>query len=46
MLTRTFAVGKFLEKNSDDHAANCPEMIDQAFVVFGNDIQVLRRSSS
>ena len=33
------AVGKFLEKNSDDDAANCPEMIDQAFVVFGNNIE-------
>src|SRR5438477_7076874 len=30
-------VGEFFEKDCDDDAANCPKMIDQAFVVFGND---------
>ena len=29
------SVRKFLEKNSDDNSANSPEMIDQAFIVFG-----------
>ena len=36
------AVGKFLEKNSDDDAANCPEMIDQSFIVFGNHTKFCR----
>src|SRR4029453_5405649 len=33
------AVEKFFEKNSDDGPAKCPEMVDQAFGVFGNRIE-------
>src|SRR5437762_4122097 len=35
-----FAVSQFFKKNCDDHAANCPEMIDQSFVVFGKKGQI------
>src|SRR6266478_3620824 len=35
-----FALGKFFKKDGDDHAANRPEMIDQAFVVFGKNAQI------
>src|SRR5436305_9327505 len=35
-----FAISKFFKKDGHDHAANCPEMIDQTFVVFGKDTQL------
>src|SRR6266516_4869717 len=35
-----FALGKFFEKDGDDHAANCAKMIDQTFVVFRKNTQL------
>src|SRR6266403_2206238 len=34
------AVRQFFEENGNDHAPDCPEMIDQSFVVFGKNAQI------
>ena len=35
-----FAVSEFFKKYGDNDAANCPEMVDQTFVVFRKNCQI------
>src|ERR1700746_3338707 len=35
-----FVVSQFFKEDRNDNAANCPEMIDQSFVVFGENREI------